>query len=286
MLKTEPPYISSCPIGCRSDLVVSDIVLPEGPLRRCSVCGQLVLRIDETIYKNSMKVFDDPKGTCQSGIISRRLLKRTKKTLKTAKVLLGKDYHDIRLLDVGCSIGSFITIANNLGVYAEGVEPMPKPAMTAVKSGLKVHQGFLEDLPLPEQSFDIVTLIEVIEHLQDPVSLLQACHRVIRPDGLMIIRTGNTDSWTVRFMKDRWDYFCPAIGHISFFNTDSMRILADRTKFTIEKIRFHSVSFSRKEDVPVIQYRVAKFFSELLNFPSKLFGKSHEIEVFLRAKNI
>ena len=143
-----------------------------------------------------------------------------------AKILLGKDYEGIRLLDVGCSSGTLIKIANNMGIHAEGVEPMPEPVLTAVNSGLRVHKGFIEDLMLPEKSFDIVTLIEVIEHVKDPISLLRACHRVIRPDGLIIIRTGNTDSWTVKFMKGSWDYFCPAIG-----SSEKRRPLSDWTVF-------------------------------------------------------
>ncbi|MFC1828911.1 class I SAM-dependent methyltransferase [Thermodesulfobacteriota bacterium] len=284
MSKPFQPYIASCPVGCESNLAVSGIILPEGPLKKCPACGQLVFQGDEIQYRDSIIKFNNPEGVHQWAKISRRFLKRSRKTLSRIKRLLKKDFKDIRLLDVGCSSGAFISVAQKLNVAAEGVEPMTHPARAAMNAGLKVTEGYLEDIKLPSGSFDVVTLFEVIEHLKDPIALLKECRRILRPGGLMIIRTGNTDSWTVKFMKDRWDYFCPAIGHISYFNTNSMIILAERTGFEVEKIGYHSVSLTRKEDVPALLYRAAKIGAEILNFPSKLFGKSHEMEVFLRAK--
>ncbi|MFH2218778.1 MAG: class I SAM-dependent methyltransferase [Pseudomonadota bacterium] len=284
MPNTAPPYIPSCPVGCRSDLAASGIILPEGPLKRCSACGQLVFQGDETQYQNSITKFDNPEGVHEWAKITKRFSNRSRRTLNRAKRILGKSLKDIRLLDVGCSSGAFIAVSKKLGMDAEGVEPMASPARAARAAGLKVSEGYLEDVKLPSDSFDVVTLFEVIEHLKNPVDLLKECRRILRPQGLMIIRTGNTDSWTVRFMRDRWDYFCPAIGHISFFNPESMKILAHRTGFSLQKIRFHSVSLYRKEDVPIVLYRVTKLIAEVLNFPSKLFGKSHEMEVYLRAE--
>lgn len=281
---TTQSYITSCPVGCQSNLVTTNIVLLEGPLKRCSVCGQLVFQSDATQYKESISKFDNPDGTSQWAKISNRYFKRSRKTLNRARRLLEKKFKDIHLMDVGCSSGAFITIAQKLGINAEGVEPMTFPARAAMASGLKVTEGFLEDLNLLGESFDLVTLFEVIEHLKDPVSLLKECRRILRPRGLMVIRTGNTDSWTVQYMRERWDYFCPAIGHISFFNPTSIKILANRTGFTVEKIKFHSVSLYRKEDVSIIVYRTTKLIAELLNLPSKILGKSHEMEVYLLAK--
>lgn len=281
MSKTGQLYIAACPVGCRSNLVMSDIILPEGPLNRCPICGQLVFQCDKTYYKDSINKFNDPDVAYQWSKSSNRYIKRSQKTLKRLRRLLGKDFKNIRLLDVGCASGAFIKIANKLGVHAEGVEPMAFPARAATASGLKVTEGYLEDLNLPEESFDVVTLFEVIEHLKNPVSLLKECRRILRPGGLMIVKTGNTDSWTVRYMKERWDYFCPAIGHISFFNPRSMKVLAERTGFTIGKICFHSVSLFRKEDVSFFFYRTIKILADLLNLPSKLLGKSHEMEVYL-----
>ncbi len=100
----------------------------------------------------------------------------------------------------------------------------------------------------------------------------------------MVIRTGNTDSWTVQYMKGRWEYFHMAQhgGHISFYNPRSMRKLAERSGFVIEILQTHRVCFYQKGEIASILYRMAKLFSELLNTPSVWFRKGHEMLAFLR----
>ena len=281
----EKPYIMVCPIGCRSGLEVSEIDLPEGPLRRCTECGQLVTQCGEALYWKSMEEFDDPKGTIpyeRSDV--KRLVRRTNKIVSKIESLLGKDRREIHLLDVGCSSGAFISVANDLGVNAEGVEPAAGPARTARDAGLRVHQGFLEEIRLPEGSFDVVTAFEVIEHVKNPTGLVQECHRILRTGGLMVFRTANTDSWTARYMKGRWEYFHMSKhgGHICFYNPTSMDKLAKRSGFIVESIRTYGVRFYEKGEIPFILYRLAKIVSELLNSPSTWFGKGHELLVYLR----
>ncbi|MGD8985675.1 MAG: class I SAM-dependent methyltransferase [Desulfobacteraceae bacterium] len=282
-----PPYIKYCPVGCHSGLEDSDIVLAEGPLQCCIDCGQLVSRCSEDLYWKSMDEFDDPKGTWPTGKAADRLLRHTKQILTRVERFLGKKRGEIRLLDVGCSNGAFISTAQSLGIHAEGVEPSAAPAQAAIASGLEVHQGFLQDIHLPESSFDVVTLFEIIEHLKDPLSLFKECHRVLHKGGLLVIRTGNTDSWTAHYRKDDWEYFSISEhgGHISFFNPVSMGKLAERSGFSVERLKTHRVSFYQKGEVPFIIYRPVKFLAELLNTPSTWFGKGHELQVFLRKQD-
>jgi len=277
------PYIKYCPIGCESTLEDSDIVLPQGPLKRCTECGQMVSQCTEEFYWNSMNEFDDPKGTWPSGKAADRLLRHTKQIVNKVERFLGKNRNGMHLLDVGCSNGAFISAVQSLGVRAEGVEPATAPAQTAMKLGLKVHQGFLQEINLPAASFDVVTLFEVVEHLKDPLSLFKECRRILRQGGLLVIRTGNTDSWSAQFMKDRWEYFSISEhgGHISFFNPVSMGKLAKRSGFLVESLKTHRVSFYQKGEIPSSIYRPMKFLAEVLNTPSTWFGKGHELLVFL-----
>ena len=130
----------------------------------------------------------------------------------------------------------------------------------------------------------MVTLFEVIEHLKDPLSLLKECHRVLRQGGLLVIRTGNTSSWSSRYLKGRWEYFSIAAhgGHISFFNPVSMNKLAKRSGFLVESFKTHRVGFYQEGEIPFILYRPLKLLTDLLNMPSTWFGKGHELLVFLR----
>lgn len=281
----DKPYISHCPIGCTGKLEDSDIFLPEGCLKICPACSHLVSQCTETLYNKSVEnEFDDSKGTWPTGERESRLARRTKKDLGKIERMLNKGRKDIRLLDVGCSNGSFIHILKKMGVGAEGVEPAQKAAHAAIEAGLKVHQGFIQDLKLPDHSFDVITLFEVIEHIKDPIILLKECHRLLRPKGIVFIRTGNTKSWTARRMKENWHYFkiIRHGGHISFFNPLSIKLLSDRTDFHIEKLGTHGVSFYNKEDVPYLLFRFSKIITEMIGIPIKCSGFGHDMEIFLR----
>ena len=171
-----------------------------------------------------------------------------------------------------------------MGVKAEGVEPESGPAKTAAESGLKVTRGFLKDIHLPGESFNVITLFEVLEHLKDPLSLMRECNRILKSGGIVIIRTGNCASWTTGYMKGRWEYFHISKhgGHVSFFNPLSIEHLAERSGFKIEKMITYAVRFYERGDVSYPIYRIAKIFSELLNAPSSLFNKGHELLVYIR----
>lgn len=280
-----PRYLDACPVGCQSSLIPTDIALPEGCLLRCDRCGQLVSQCPEAGYWASMAEFDDPQGTLPSAASAKRRFANERKRLEQIARFLDQPKHEIRLLDVGCSSGAFLGVAKTLGFErAEGVEPAPKAAQSALASGLKVYQGTLQEVQFAAHSFDAVTLFEVIEHLKDPISLLHECHRVIRPGGVMMIGTGNADSWTVAVMKGRWEYFHVAKhgGHVSFFRPASIRLLAQRTGFAVEKVSTRNVRFYEKGDLPRPAYQAAKAVSELANIPARRAGKGHDMLVCLR----
>lgn len=276
--------LDRCPVGCPGQLAPAGIELSEGPLLRCGRCGHLVFAQTGEAYRRSIATFDNPEAVAVWSRTTPRFRRRSRRTLDTARRLLGRPAGPLRLLDVGCATGNFVAEAARWGARAEGVEPMAAPARAARDAGLEVICGRLEEAAFPDGRFDVVTLFEVIEHLPDPLALLTEARRILRPGGLMIVRTGNAESWTVRFMGPRWDYFCPAIGHISFFTPRSMRLAAERTGFDVARTRYHSVAICRPEDVSPLRYRLAKIAAELLNWPSRLAGRSHEMEVYLRAR--
>ncbi|RIH84528.1 Ubiquinone biosynthesis O-methyltransferase [Calidithermus terrae] len=109
-----------------------------------------------------------------------------------------------RLLDVGCGSGDFMARMRDLGWQVAGVEPDPTAAQLAQQRGLEVHQGTLEEAGLAEESFDVVTLNHVIEHLPDPISVLQTCRRLLREGGKIVIATPNSRSLGSRYFGQAW----------------------------------------------------------------------------------
>lgn len=279
------PYIEKCPIGCTATLQPSTIVQPEGVLLKCAGCGQLISQCSPEQYWASMQEFNDSLGTLPKTGSSNRRFRLEARRLHSIAHSLAMPVSEIRLLDIGCSSGALLRIAKDLGFSrAEGVEPAPLAAQSANEAGLKVTCGLLHEAKFPNASFDALTLFEVIEHLKDPAALLQECRRILRPGGMMLIGTGNGTSWTACAMKGRWEYFDIAGhgGHISFFNPASMKILAERCGLQVVRIKTRNVRFFEKSDVPHLFYKAAKVLSELLNLPSQLLGKGHDMLVTLR----
>lgn len=97
-----------------------------------------------------------------------------------------------RLLDVGTHCGFFLRRALGMGWKLQGVEPSAQAAALASEFfGLDVVVGTLAEADLPSESFDVVTLVDVFEHIEQPLELLTEIRRVIRPDGVLFIKVPN-----------------------------------------------------------------------------------------------
>ncbi len=284
MIEPLQPYVTACPVGCNAPLTVTDMKLPEGPLRRCGECGQLLSQIEESAYWRSMRQFDRQDFNLAPTHELKRSFSIARRRLRTIRALLKQMPSAIRVLDVGCSRGNFLAAGIRLGFQMEGVEPAATVAAAAQAAGHTVHAGLLEQLDLPPASFDAITLFEVIEHLKHPLPLLSACRRVLKPGGLLVLSTGNTASWTAEAMRERWDYFNIAKdgGHISFYNPRSVALLAARSGYTVKRIVTARVKFYEKGDVARWRYITGKLLAEMLNLPARLAGRGHDMLVYLR----
>jgi len=110
-----------------------------------------------------------------------------------------------RLLDVGCATGIFLQGIRNSGKWEPyGVEINEQVAHIAREHGLDVRSGTLEQAGFAEGFFDVVTLWDVLEHLHDPAGSLREIYRILKPDGLLVIRVPNASSWDSRLFGRYW----------------------------------------------------------------------------------
>lgn len=289
-----------CPCCNSAELKVSTICLKDGSLLVCGKCGQLVSQCTEIRYKLTMQQFDQSGVTLPAGKSIQRAARLHGKRLALIKNCLNNSaVESIRLLDVGCSSGAFLLNAKRFGFKVEGVEPAVKAAQTANGLNLKVHSGYLEAINFPDNTFDCITLFEVIEHLINPSDLLKECRRILKPDGIIMISTGNTDSWTVNILKEKWEYFDldKHGGHVSFFNPNSIQRIADLNKLKVKYIKTRCVKFYEQDIsnnhlnkhnqklankmICNIVGKIIKLFTEILNIPSQIFGAGHDMLVVL-----
>jgi len=273
--------IQSCPVGCDSTLDVTDIILPEGPLCRCSGCGQLVSSCTQERYDLTMQDFNSDEGTMPQGKSAARHSQRIGAILRQAMDVIGRDAMNLSLLDIGCSSGSVLQIAQDMAIAdVRGVEPAPKAAATAQNLGFDVFSGYLQEAAYPDNSFDIITMFEVIEHLPETASMAREVHRVLRPGGVWLIGTANAESWTAENLREQWEYFSIAQngGHISFFNPNSMKELAHRHDFELSYIHTKRVLH-----VPPQQRNaLGKMRDEVMALPARITGNGHDMLVALR----
>lgn len=133
-----------------------------------------------------------------------------------------------RLLDVGAAYGLFVAAAGDAGFDAMGLEPAADCAAVARREfSARVETGHIETFDFPAQSFDVVTMLDVIEHFEDPRLAVDRAARLLRPGGLLVVETGDRNSIFARVCGSRWYFYDPP-QHLTFFGRDSLsRMVAD-----------------------------------------------------------
>jgi SAM-dependent methyltransferase len=165
--------------------------------------------------------------------VRRRL--EARRLLRAAKGLP----RDARVLDVGCGDGFHLGLLQEYGKRGwrlEGVDSDHRAVRRAGEAGLTVHEGTVQDVELETDAFDLVLLIQTIEHVGDPGAVLRRIHDLLRPGGRLLIVTDNTGSLDFTIFKRRhWGgYHFPR--HWNLFNGRALRLLAEQSGFAVETL--------------------------------------------------
>ncbi|MCB1175387.1 MAG: class I SAM-dependent methyltransferase [Leptospiraceae bacterium] len=143
-------------------------------------------------------------------------------------------------LDVGCSFGGFVASAREWGYQSAGLDISPYAVQYARSQGLDVRQGEVTAGIWPDSQFDIITLIEVIEHLPDPRAALSALARIAKPGALLVLQTANFNGRQARRAGSSYHYYLP--GHFVYYSSSNLRRLLEQFDFQVIKI-FYPVDF-------------------------------------------
>jgi 2-polyprenyl-3-methyl-5-hydroxy-6-metoxy-1,4-benzoquinol methylase len=138
----------------------------------------------------------------------------------------------VRILDIGCGFGQTLLYHRNRGCDVAGTELDENAREVASLHQLDVRIGAFSADVFEEASFDVVTLDQVMEHLQDPRQVLLDVRRVVRPGGRVIISTPRSRCINRVLFGQRWAHWHTPY-HLQFFTEPSMEKLAGQTGFKL-----------------------------------------------------
>ncbi len=190
---------SPCPVcGQREAIVASRKSRRGEPLLTvsCQHCGlyrndplptsEELRRYHEVEYRESYKGIRDPKA--------RNVYRSARLARHRLQQIGGRLPDGARILDVGSGSGEWLAALQQAGHRVSGVEPDPYYGEYARRQyGVEVETAGILDLQRPENSFDVITLFHVLEHLPDPLAALLKFRGWLRPGGLLIIEVPNTN---------------------------------------------------------------------------------------------
>lgn len=236
MSDTEIPKTNHCPV-CGTETELLYRFRKWGyPILECSRCG-----LGSTLLKkdfNPLDIYSEDyfRGQVKDGYadyvgseaILRREFRSLVNHLQSAGATSGK------LLEIGCAYGFFLLEAReHFKVY--GIETNAHAVEFCKARGLDVECGTVTEQFLIEKGpFDVVAMLDVIEHLTSPDKVLSSIHRHLTPGGRLVITTGDWKSLAGRLTRSHWRLMTPP-QHVSFFSHRSLPAMLSRLGFeTIE----------------------------------------------------
>jgi 2-polyprenyl-3-methyl-5-hydroxy-6-metoxy-1,4-benzoquinol methylase len=224
-----------------------------GALFSCSSCGLLqchelkeVLAFYETL--------EDPEyesGRFERSLQANALISYLLKSIKF------KSGAGLELLDVGAGSGVLVEAAMNREFSAVGVEPSSWLASIGQQRGLVIYNGVLPH-PMVNMGFDVITLVDVIEHVSQPLDLLREIRNHLKPGGIALVVTPDAASFFAKILGFKWWHY--RIAHISYFNPKTLKLIAQRAGM-------ECLNFSRPGwyfSYPYLRQRLCRYFPSWL----------------------
>ncbi len=127
----------------------------------------------------------------------------------------------VRFLDVGSAFGFSLALAQARGWQAVGVEPSEFARYGRQYLGVEIIPAFLEQANLPPHSFDCVMSTDVIEHVPNPVQFMDQLTACLKPEGVLLIVTPNSDVLTCGQEPDLIDVLSPG-AHLNILSPQAL----------------------------------------------------------------
>jgi len=252
----------------------------DGKVVECTKCGTM-FKIPDDIGKGVAEYYTDERHTASYAALHddedhdaamlefKEILERVSARLSNRRG---------RLLDLGCGPGAFLEMAQKAGFDVSGVEINPVAAKTArQRTGGQVFTADLDVDRLPGKAWDFVTLLDLIEHVQDPVALLERTRAVLAQDGYLIVFTPNHASLIVKVaraldalsggrFRGPIDHIFDCV-HVTFFTVDTLRKAIEAAGFRVVAVDLIRYRPERRKEADVISaaaLRALEFVSKFV----------------------
>lgn len=195
-----------------------------------------------------------------------------------------------RTLELGSAHGGFVALLTRAGFDASGLELSPSIAEIARSVyGVEMLVGPIEDQQIAAHSLDILVLMDVLEHLPDPVTTIRECAKRLKRGGLLLIQTPQfPDGQSFQALRDADNRFLDMLKpdeHLYLYSERSVRLLFEPvgfTHFAFEKALFsHYDMFFAVSDAPIVTVEPAAAEAALLARPD---GRVIQTLLDLRAR--
>ena len=164
-----------------------------------------------------------------------------------------------RVLDIGCGSGQFLARLIRSGHEGHGTELNAESGRRAIGiPGLRLHVGELESDRFPPESFDLISIWHVLEHLPEPDRILGFCRLWLTREGALMIAVPNIDSWQAGLFGGSWFHLAPP-RHLHHFGRRSLGHALRDAGFRVERMR----TLSWEQNV----YGIAQSTLNALGFP-------------------
>ncbi|MDI6738429.1 MAG: class I SAM-dependent methyltransferase [Nanoarchaeota archaeon] len=148
------------------------------------------------------------------------------------------------ILDIGCGRGLFLHIMKKDGWGTAGVEVNKETAFYASEMyGLNVAVGEPSNWNFPNESFDVITINHVLEHVHKPAEYIKKCKELLKKEGLLFIAVPNISSLQAVVGKELW-FHLDVPYHINHFSTAGLLDLLKNNSFKILDIRHFNLEYN------------------------------------------
>lgn len=152
---------------------------------------------------------------------------------------------DARVLDIGCSAGHFLSTIKPLVKECVGIEyNRENAAFVNGELGIKVYTDPIEKTDLTPETFDVITLYQMFEHVADPLPFLQTLARYLKPGGSLCIEVPNVDEALISIYRSQpFADFSFREPHLFYYSPKTLPLMAKNaglvgTTRTIQRINF------------------------------------------------